>query len=64
MIWRAVSKRIKAGAVEGFTKTYKVNRLVYVESFPSINEAHARERTLKRWRRNWKMQLIESNNRD
>jgi putative endonuclease len=54
----------KAGSVPGFTKTYKVNRLVHVEAFSSINEARARERTLKRWRRDWKIKLIEEQNRN
>jgi putative endonuclease len=49
----------KSGAVAGFSKTYKVNILVYYEQFASILEARARERTLKRWRRDWKIQLIE-----
>jgi putative endonuclease len=53
----------KSGAAPGFTKTYKVNRLVHVEAFPSINEARAREHVLKRWRRAWKIELIETNNR-
>jgi putative endonuclease len=54
----------KLGAAPGFTKTYKVNRLVHVEAFSSINEARARERVLKRWRRAWKIKLIETNNRN
>jgi putative endonuclease len=62
-----LSRRIeshKAGAVPGFTKNYKVTHLVHVESFSSINDARARERTLKRWRRDWKIKLIEANNRN
>jgi putative endonuclease len=38
----------KAGAVPGFTRRYKVNRLVYSERYVSILDARARERTLKR----------------
>jgi len=52
----------KSGYVRGFTKKYKVNTLVYYEEFASILEARARERTLKRWRRDWKIQLIEGIN--
>ena len=52
----------KSGAVPGFTKRYKINRLVYCESYVSILEARARERVLKRWRREWKFELIESQN--
>jgi putative endonuclease len=54
----------KTGAVPGFTKKYNVNRLVYYEEFESILEARARERTLKRWRREWKFALIEKVNPD
>ncbi|MFC0241272.1 GIY-YIG nuclease family protein [Rhodopseudomonas telluris] len=52
----------KAGAAEGFTKTYKVTTLVYVEEHASILEARAREHILKRWRRDWKFALIEKLN--
>lgn len=52
----------KAGVVPGFTKRYKVDRLVYSEGYSSILEARARERTLKRWRRDWKIELVESLN--
>jgi putative endonuclease len=52
----------KAGIVPGFTKRYKVNRLVCVEEYASIAEARARERVLKRLRRAWKFKLIEVNN--
>jgi putative endonuclease len=62
-----LSRRIgehKSGAVPGFTRRYKVNRLVYCERYGSILEARARERVLKRWRREWKFELIEAQNRD
>jgi putative endonuclease len=52
----------RSGAVPGFTRQYKVSRLVYVEAYASILEAHARERVLKRWRRDWKIKLIEEQN--
>jgi putative endonuclease len=54
----------KSGAVPGFTKRYRINRLVYCEPYTSILEARARERALKRWHRDWKFQLIEQKNRD
>jgi putative endonuclease len=54
----------KSGAVPGFTKKYRVNRLVYFEEFESILEARAREHVLKRWRREWKFALIEKLNPD
>ena len=52
----------KAKLVPGFTKKYNVVRLVYFEEYASILEARARERVLKRWRREWKFDLIESLN--
>jgi putative endonuclease len=48
--------------VPGFTRRYNVHRLVYFEEFQSILEARAREHALKRWRREWKIALIESVN--
>jgi putative endonuclease len=52
----------KSGAVPGFTKRYKVDRLVYCEPYPSILDARARERSLKRWHRDWKFRLVEAQN--
>ena len=52
----------KSGLVRGFTRRYKTDRLVYIEEYGSILEARARERVLKRWRREWKFKLIEANN--
>jgi putative endonuclease len=54
----------KAKLVPGFTKRYQIDRLVYFEAFDSILEARAREHALKRWRRAWKISLIESLNPD
>ena len=45
--------------VPGFTKTYGVTRLVYFEEYSSIAEARAREHSLKRWRRTWKLDLVD-----
>jgi putative endonuclease len=53
----------KSGLVPGFTRKYKVHRLVYFETFASILAARERERVLKRWRREWKFNLIENVNR-
>ena len=64
-VTRDLSRRVgehNGGFVPGFTKTYKVDRLVYYEEYASILEARARERVLKRWRREWKFKLIESVN--
>jgi putative endonuclease len=46
----------------GFTKFYGVVHLVYFEQFSSVNEARARERSLKRWRRAWKLKLVDEFN--
>jgi putative endonuclease len=54
----------KSGVVPGFTRRYKTDLLVYCESYTSILEARARERTLKRWHRDWKFKLIEAENPD
>ena len=54
----------KSSAVKAFTRHYKVSRLVYFEAYDSILEARARERVLKRWRREWKFDLVEKLNPD
>ena len=54
----------KAKLVPGFTRKYDVNLLVYFEIFDSVLEARAREHSLKRWRRAWKIALIEKSNAD
>lgn len=54
----------KAKLVLGFTKQYDVTLLVYFETFESVLEARSREHTLKRWRRAWKLKLIEKFNPD
>jgi putative endonuclease len=54
----------RAGRGSKFVKHYGVLRLVHVEGFASPQEAIAREKQLKNWRREWKIQLIEENNLD
>ena len=49
---------------EGFTSKYDVNMLVYFESFQYINDAILREKRLKKWNRQWKINLIEEENKD
>jgi putative endonuclease len=48
--------------LEGFTKTYWVDRLVYFEVHETAASAQKREYLMKRWRRAWKIELIESMN--
>jgi putative endonuclease len=62
---RDLSRRVgqhKGGYVPGFTNDYNVHQLVYFEQYATVLEARARERVLKRWRREWKFKLIESVN--
>jgi putative endonuclease len=54
----------KAKLVPGLTRKYAVDLLVYFEAFDSILEARAREHAMKRWRRAWKIELIEKLNPD
>jgi putative endonuclease len=54
----------KDGRIEGFTKQYRVNTLVYFEEFKCIQDAIAREKMLKGWNRLRKISLIESANAD
>ncbi|MBI2088919.1 MAG: GIY-YIG nuclease family protein [Deltaproteobacteria bacterium] len=48
--------------VEGFTKRYGVHRLVYYETHADMVSAITREKQLKKWRRGWKLRLIEGRN--
>ena len=48
--------------LKGFTKKYNVNKLVYFEQTSDINEAIKREKILKKWNREWKIELIKKQN--
>ena len=52
----------KVGAVPGFTARHRVNRLVWFQGFDDIRDAIDHEKRLKRWRRDWKIKLIEASN--
>ena len=52
----------KQGLIEGFTKKYRVTRLVYAEQFDRAAEMVARERQVKEWTRSKKLELIHSQN--
>jgi putative endonuclease len=52
----------REGLVEGFTRTYGLKRLVYVEEHASILGAIQREKNLKHWSRAWKVRLILEGN--
>ena len=49
-------------AVEGFTKAHGVDKLVWFEQFTDAQTAICREKQLKQWRRQWKLELIERTN--
>jgi putative endonuclease len=50
--------------IEGFTKRYDVKMLVYYESCEEVEAAIRRETRLKKWKRRWKLELIETFNPD
>ena len=54
----------RAGEIEGFTKRYGVKRLVRFEVHDNIVDAIQREKSLKKYRREWKINLIEGDNPD
>ena len=61
--WLAERTRAhKEGLIPGFTSKYNLTRLVYFEYLDSAVQAIAREKRLKRWRREWKIELIEQMN--
>jgi putative endonuclease len=48
--------------IDGFTKKYHVKLLVYFEMHHQAEEAIRREKQIKKWKRTWKLKLIEENN--
>ena len=52
----------RTGAVPGFTKRYGLKRLVWYELHDSIEAAIQREKTMKSWPRQWKLNVIEERN--
>ena len=54
----------KCGKTPGFTSTYKCHYLVFYEHFGDIRYAIAREKQLKNWHREWKINLIKQKNPD
>ena len=62
-----VVKRVwehKNHVVEGFTKKYRVDRLVWYEAHETMESAIQREKAIKEWQRAWKLRLIEEFNPD
>jgi putative endonuclease len=62
LVRRIYEHRTKA--VRGFTARYNVDRLVWFEGYDDPATAIGREKELKKWRRNWKIALIEEENAD
>lgn len=52
----------KKGIIDGFTKKYFVHKLVYFEQTPDIISAINKEKQAKKWKRDWKVELIEKDN--
>lgn len=52
----------RSGEMKGFTSRHEVKRLVWFERHDDIVEAIAREKRIKKWRRDWKLNLIEASN--
>ncbi|MGX9426715.1 MULTISPECIES: GIY-YIG nuclease family protein [Bradyrhizobium] len=64
-VTNSLQKRLdehRNGKGSEFVKKYGVYRLVHVESYERAEEAIAREKQLKRWKRDWKIELIERAN--
>ena len=62
-----LSRRVwedKSKLTPGFTSDYGVDMLVWYETYERVIEARHREYTLKRWRRAWKLKLVEDMNPD
>ena len=52
----------KSHEIEGFTRNYGTDKLVYFELFDDMESAIKREKQLKNWRRSWKIEMIEKEN--
>ncbi|SON55081.1 GIY-YIG nuclease superfamily protein [Hartmannibacter diazotrophicus] len=52
----------RTGIIPGFTSRYHVHRLVWFEAHETMEAAILREKQLKRWRRDWKLRVIENTN--
>jgi putative endonuclease len=60
-LMRRVSEH-REDVIDGFTRRYKVHKLVYAEFHATIADAILREKRIKKWRRRWKIRLIEQTN--
>ena len=49
----------KNGLIDGFSKKYKLKKLIYYEEFENVRDAILREKQLENWHREWKLNLIK-----
>ncbi len=54
----------KQKCIDGFTKKYNLDILVYFELYQFVEDAIRREKRMKAWKRQWKINLIEEDNKD
>ena len=54
----------KEGKIEGFSAKYNLKKLIYYEEHNEIYDAITREKQIKKWKRDWKIRLIEEINPD
>ncbi len=59
-----VTNDLELKMISGFTSKYGLNKLMYFEQFQYVNEAIKREKQLKNWNRQWKIDLIEKTNQN
>ena len=52
----------KSSTIDGFTRNSGIHNLVYYEEYDDIHKAITRERQIKKWKREWKVKLIEKSN--
>lgn len=52
----------KRKLIDGFSKKYSLDKLVYFETYQYVNDAIKREKNMKKWKRQWKINLIEEDN--
>ncbi len=52
----------REGTASKFTRRYRVHRLVWWEAYEKVEDAIRREKQIKKWKRAWKVQLIEASN--
>lgn len=64
IVYLLASHRHRGGLIEGFPKDYGVHRLVWFERHATMEHAITREKRIKKWKRAWKITLIEETNPD